>query len=223
MLNTSVRIHKQKLNTTLPRWGHDLPPHWTASVDVMPQLLQVLPSVPLWQFYALPCLPALVNRLLTPVHPLLCQLLQSLSLVSATPSTVVWTRWAAVDWSRPKKWNWCMWADLHLKNKKKRRRGLMSHRTFPKKFSSARKRPPLSLTPPNSFHTHAFHSHSPFLLFDDGSVVVPLDVRRCCQVVRLKAGKQKELNSLVPHPFFPQSCSLWTLYRDFTLPPQLIN
>ena len=36
-------------------------------------------------------------------------------------STVVSARWATVDWSKPKEWNWCARADLHFKKKKKKK------------------------------------------------------------------------------------------------------
>ena len=46
-------------------------------------------------------------------------------------ATVISVCWAIMDWSWHKEWNWCVWAELHLKNKTKRRWGLIWH-TFPR-------------------------------------------------------------------------------------------
>ena len=38
-------------------------------------------------------------------------------LIREHSDTVLSARWATVNWSWPKKWNWCALADLHFKNK----------------------------------------------------------------------------------------------------------
>ena len=36
---------------------------------------------------------------------------------SLSTGSVISACWATVDWSLPKEWNWCTWADLHLEKK----------------------------------------------------------------------------------------------------------
>ena len=75
-----------------------------------------------------------------------------MQLVKEHSATVVPARWATVDWSWPKEWNYCAWANLHLKKKEKKCRWGMNGWTFSPKSSQARKQsPPLSPQPDTSW------------------------------------------------------------------------
>ena len=68
-------------------------------------------------------------------------------------------RWATVDWSWLKEWNWFARADLHFKKKKKAQADIDSSNNLPPKSSFARKRHH-TVTHTHS-HTHTqSHTHT---------------------------------------------------------------
>ena len=90
----------------------------------------------------------------------------NMQLTGEHSATVILARRATVDWSWPKKWNWCAWADLHLKKKKKIAGGKWM--TFPPKSLQVRKMPPCEWTPyqvpPLPFSPDHFHWNLLFIL-----------------------------------------------------------
>ena len=62
-------------------------------------------------------------------------------LVRIHSVTVVSASWATVDWSRPKEWNYCARANLHLKKKKKKAQAGNELSNILPKSSQARKKP----------------------------------------------------------------------------------